>query len=455
MSTIPNPADQSTLDQMRPPEFVELLLPDCNGLLRGKRVEGDKLHKVYKNGINLPLSTLACEITGECNEDSGLGLDIGDKDTFCYPIPGSLASIDWNSRPSAQLLLDIVDESGKSFTGNPRVVLQHCLERINAMGFYPVIAVELEFFLLDQNNTTSGAPQPPINPASGQRDDNTQVYYLADLESYSDFIEDVRQTAKAQNIPAEAAVAEYAPGQFEINVSHSDDILKACDEAILLKRVIKSVARKHNFQATFMAKPYADTAGSGTHIHISLLDKDGNNVFAAPEGEPTEAMQHALGGLQQTMRDAMLMFAPNANSYRRFQKDSYVPMNPHWSYNNRTVALRIPYSDEANTRIEHRVAGADANPYLVVAAVLAGITTGLENKLDCTPAIEGNAYEKTQATNPRHWQEAIALFADSEWAKEAFGETFHNLFCCIKNSEMEVFHSQITPLEFDWYLNSV
>lgn len=450
-----NQADQSSLEAMASPEFVELILPDCNGLLRGKRVEGEQLEKVYSKGINLPLSVLASEITGESNEDSGLGMDIGDRDVFCYPVPGTLSSIDWNSRPSAQLLLDILDETGKPFSGNPRVVLKNCLDKLNAIGLFPVIAVELEFFLLDQSAAEDGSPQPPINPGSGQRDSNTQVYYLSDLESYSDFIEDVRETAKAQNIPAEAAVAEYAPGQFEINVSHSSDILKACDEAILLKRVIKSVARKHNFQATFMAKPYADTAGSGTHIHISLLDSEGNNVFASPEGSPSKAMQYALGGLQQTMRDAMLLFAPNANSFRRFQKDSYVPMNPHWSYNNRTVALRIPYSDEANRRIEHRVAGADANPYLVVAGVLAGITTGLENKLVCSDAIVGNAYEKTETTNPRHWKEAIDLFAESDWAQSSFGTTFHNLFCCIKNSELEAFHSQITPLEFDWYLNSV
>ena len=450
-----NSDDLKTLESMTPPEYVDLLLPDCNGLIRGKRVEGDKLNKVYSDGINLPLSVLASEITGECNEDTGLGMDIGDQDVFCYPIDGSLASIDWNSQPSAQLLLDIKDPEGNSFSGNPRVVLENCLKRLNKLGLNPVIAVELEFFLLDKSPNDHGQPQPPICPQKGQRDFNTQVYYLGDLETYSDFIEDVRRTAKGQNIPAEAAVAEYAPGQFEINVCHSDDVLKACDEAILLKRVIKAVARKHDCQATFMAKPYADTAGSGTHIHISLLDNDGNNVFGSAEGEPTELMRYAIGGLQHTMRDSMLMFAPNANSYRRFQKDTYVPMNPHWSYNNRTVALRIPYSDNANRRIEHRVAGADANPYLVVAAVLAGVTHGIEKKLECTPAIEGNAYENTEATNPRHWQEAIALFETSDWAKDSFGGTFHHLFSSIKQGELEAFQHQITPLELDWYLNSV
>lgn len=447
--------DNETLSKMNKLSYVDLLLPDCNGLIRGKRIDGEQLEKVYRDGINLPLSILASNITGDCTESTGLGMDIGDKDVFCYPVPDSLSSISWDHNPSAQLLLEIRDEDNTPFAGNPREVLKKCLARLEKLGLKPVIAVELEFFLIDKENKSNGSPQPPLNPITNKREANTQVYYISDLESYSDFIEEVRKAALIQNIPAEAAVAEYAPGQFEINVAHSDDTLRTCDEAIMLKRVVKSMAIEHGYQATFMAKPYADTAGSGTHIHISILDTDGNNVFSSAEGEPTDLMRHAIGGLQETMHDAMLMFAPNANSYRRFQLESYVPMNPHWSYNNRTVAIRIPASNNANRRIEHRVSGADANPYLVVAGVLAGIASGIERKLDCTAPIVGNAYATTEANNPRHWHHAIQLFTDSEWAKESFGETFHSLFGCIKNDELEAFNCQVSPLEYQWYLNSV
>ncbi len=206
------------------------------------------------------------------------------------------------------------------------------------------------------------------------------------------------------------------PGQFEINLKHRNDAVLACDDAIFLKRAIKAIAENQGMIASFMAKPFVDQAGSGTHIHVSVLDKDGNNIFACTPDAPSDTLRHGVAGLQQVSKDCMLMFAPHANSYRRFVLNAFVPLNDCWGFNNRTVAMRIPHSDPENIRIEHRIAGADANPYLVTAAVLAGILHGLETKGDPGPPIVGNAYEQTE---PRtlFWRDTINDFMASDFVE--------------------------------------
>ena len=209
-------------------------------------------------------------------------------------------------------------------------------------------------------------------------------------------------------------------------------------------------AKECGYTATFMAKPFINISGSGTHIHTSLYDKSGVNVFSSNK----DYLHFAIGGLQASAHDAMLICAPHANSYRRFQSGSYVPLNAAWGFNNRTVALRIPTSDENSRRIEHRVAGADANPYLVTAAVLAGILDGIENKLNCDEPIAGNAYEKTEADFPTDWPSSIKLFEQSQWVEEYFGKEFQRTFAALKRSELSSFQRQITPLEIEWYLTT-
>ncbi|MBP7309514.1 MAG: hypothetical protein KA959_09350, partial [Polaromonas sp.] len=238
------------------------------------------------------------------------------------------------------------------------------------------------------------------------------------------------------------------------NLKHRDDAVGACDDAILLKRVIKSVAEKQNLLASFMAKPFVEQAGSGTHIHVSLLDQNGKNIFASSKDNPAEPLKHAISGLQQVSKDTMLMFAPHANSYRRFVLNAFVPLNDCWGYNNRTVALRIPHSDEKNVRVEHRIAGADANPYLVTAAVLAGILHGLDTKGDPGPAIVGNAYEQTEART-LFWRDTINDFMASDFIKTTFGAEFQHVFGTLKQKEMRSFYTEVTTLEYQWYLRQV
>ena len=446
--------DAATLAQLQDCEQVDLLLPDMNGLLRGKRVTRDTLEKVYRDGVCLPMSLIATDITGNTVEETGLGYDIGDEDRLCRPVPGSLRPVPWHDRPSAQLLLQMEDGRGGLFQANPREVLRRVLDGFRELGLTPVVAVELEFYLLDAALDDKGRPQVARNPATGERNHSTQVYYIQDLDDYRGFADEVSAACQAQGIPADTAVAEYAPGQFEINLRHRADALQACDDALMLKRVIKAIAAKRGLMASFMAKPFADQAGSGMHIHASVLDADGRNIFASPQSAPADALKHAIGGLQRSDQDCLLLFAPHANSYRRFVLNAFVPLNDAWGFNNRTVAMRVPHSDPANVRIEHRIAGADANPYLVTAAVLAGMLQGLRDKGDPGPPTVGNAYEQGEHRE-LFWRDTLRDFLASDFVACHFGESFRHIYGQQKLKELRSFHREVTTLEVDWYLRQV
>jgi len=452
-SAIPE-TDAAVLAKLPGCEQIDLLLPDMNGLLRGKRIAAKALQKVYRDGVCLPMSLLATDITGNTVEETGLGYAIGDEDRVCRPIPGSLRPMPWQSSPMAQLLLSMEDADSGVFAANPREVLKRVIERFAQRGLTPVVAVELEFYLLDATLGADGRPQTSINPVTGDRNDSTQVYYMQDLLDYQPFTDAVATACRAQGIPAETAVAEYAPGQFEINLSHRADALAACDDALLLKRTIKAVAEQHGMLASFMAKPLVDQAGSGAHIHVSLLDESGHNVFASSVNQPSPALRNALGGLQASSADCMLLFAPHANSYRRFVVDAFVPLNDCWGYNNRTVALRIPHSDERNTRIEHRIAGADANPYLIAAAVLAGIADGLDRQLEPGPPISGNAYQQTPLRE-LYWSDTINDFVASDFIEQYLGAGFRHIYGQQKRKELRSYYAQVTDLEYRWYLRTL
>ena len=446
--------DEAVLASMPDCRAADLLLPDCNGLLRGKRVTRDALLKVHKDGVCLPMSLIATDINGNTVEETGLGYDIGDEDRICRPVAGSLRPVPWQDKPMLQCLLEMEDGNGGIFPGSPREVLKRVVGRFADRGLTPVVAVELEFYLFDRTLGADGRPRTAINPATNMRDNSTQVYYIQDLVDHQDFLDAVAIACEAQSIPADTAVAEYAPGQFEINLRHRADAVLACDDAIYLKRAIKAVAGQHGMLASFMAKPVTGKSGSGAHLHVSLLDAEGRNVFACPTDAPCDALRHAIGGLQATRPDCMLLFAPHANSYRRFVAGAFVPLNDTWGFNNRTVAMRIPYSNGANTRIEHRLAGADSNPYLLAAGVLAGMLHGMEHQLEPGAPVIGNAYEQTEAA-PMYWRDAIRDFQASEFVARAFGPEFRHIFGQQKLKEMKDFHREISSTDIDWYLRQV
>lgn len=432
---------------------VELLVSDLNGVIRGKRIERDLLEKVFTEGFSLPGSVMALDATGTTVEETGLGADDGDRDRLCLPVPGSLAPVPWQGPDRAQALFSMFETDGTTpFAMDPRQVLVAAIERFNQLGYTPGIAVELEFYLIDTERTPEGGLQPPMSPASGRRMSSKQVYSMDDLDEYDFFIRDVIDTARAQNIPADTVITEYAPGQFEVNLHHCDDPLAAADHAVLLKRVIAQVARKWEMEATFMAKPYIDESGSGMHIHLSLMDDTGNNIFASDDPEQNDFMRWAMGGLLAMADGVQALLCPSINSYRRLSPDAFAPISKTWGYDNRTLALRIPSGSVEATRVEHRFSGADANPYLAVAAVLAGVTEGLLNKIEPPPPVSGNAYDQEHpviADNPR---DALRALVKDERVANWFGADFVEMYSICKWSEVRLFEHQITPMEYELLL---
>ena len=435
--------------------FIDLLIADMNGIVRGKRIDRSALSRAFERGIALPASLFALNIQGTTVEETGLGMEIGDADRICLPIPGTLCIEPWQKRPTGQLLMTMYELDRETpFFADPRYVLQRVMERFSELGLKPVSAFELEFFLIDQENIT-GRPQPPRSPISGKRPNSVQVYSMDDLDEYAEFLEDVIEAAHEQGIPADAIVAESAPGQFEVNLHHVDCPVKACDYSVLLKRVIKSDAYDHEMDTTFMAKPYHDQAGNGMHVHISL-EKDGVNTFSPDaDGNLSDNLRWAIGGLLETLPQYMAFLCPNVNSYRRFSPNFYVPCSPTWGIDNRTVAVRIPGGDPENMRIEHRLGGADANPYLLMAALLSAIHYGISNRIEPPEMTEGNAYDQHESSLPTNLRDALRELEASEVMKEYIGEDYLDVFVLCKENELEEFERTISDLEYMWYLHTV
>jgi glutamine synthetase len=434
---------------------VDLLITDANGIMRGKRVRREVLPKVFEEGVCLPGSVFAADVSGETVEASGLGFDRGDADDVCFPVSDTLTLTGWQRGADAQVIVTMYTPDGEPFFADPRQALARTVGRYAELGLTPVVAVELEFYLLDREPDACGRPQPPCSPVSGRRERGTQVYGMTELDDYSAFLAEVDRLAAAQGLPADTAVAEYAPGQYEVNLHHVPDALAAADHAVLLKRVIRRAAEACGMAATFMAKPYADQAGSGTHVHVSLLDQNGENVFAAaaPTGSPR--LGQAAAGLLATMPEAVALLAPNVNSMRRFQPDNFVPLVPCWGVNNRTAAVRIPAGDPGARRLEHRVAGADANPYLATAAVLAGMHHGLVSELTPPPPAVGNAAVEGSVQLPASWLHAIECLERGTVLPEYLDPEFVRVYLACRRHERERFHRSITPLEHEWYLHTL
>ena len=434
---------------------VHVLWTDMCGVQRGKYLRRDELVPAWRDGRFFPISALVLDMTGQDVPETGLVWDVGDRDLVLWPVPGSLVHVPWSDEPAAQYIAHIRDTDGSLHYADPRNLLTAIEERYRALALTPVGAVEVEFFLMDRDAALSGKPIAPKSLTTGARPDQYQAYHLQDLADFSPFFRDLYAYAGVQGLPAKTLISEYAPGQMEIVLRHRADILKAADDAIMLKRLIKSAAEKHGLIATFMAKPYAQWTGCGMHVHVSLTDQAGRNVFAAGDPASNPLLHHALGGLMATMADSTLICAPNANSYRRFRRNSYAPVSVSWGIDNRTVSLRVPAGHAEARHIEHRPAGADANPYLVLAAVLAGIHHGITRKLDPGPPVTGNGYEQQANRLPTDWNAAIACFRRSAILREYFGNEFVDCFCTLKEVEADRFNAEPTERDFNWYLRTV
>lgn len=427
-------------------------LCDLNGVLRGKRLPNDQLPKLLDDKLRVPFSACNVDIWGNDIEGSYFVFETGDADGVAAFSGRPLIKASWQDRPSAMALLWMAYEDGTPFPGDPRRALGAVCDRYKAAGLTPVVAAEFEFYLCDATGRT---PLPPISPVTSQRLDVSNVISVNEVQQFDAFLGDLYDCCNAQNIQADAAIAEAGRGQFEINMKHIDDPLRAADDGILFKQIVRGIARKHGFAATFMAKPYGDDAGNGLHFHFSVLGPDGKNIFDDGSAEGSDQLRHAVAGLLDTMADCMLAFAPHENSYRRFQPDTHSPSSVGWGYENRTAAIRIPGGPGASRRIEHRVAGVDANPYLVLASILGGALLGMEKKLTPSAPVNGNAYMADLPQLPLDWATAISNFENSGSVKEIFSETLQKMFVDCKRQELRTFHRTVTDFEYQSYLEVV
>jgi glutamine synthetase len=423
---------------------VDLILPDLAGIARGKRLTAAAFESTIDAGLTFASSVYGIDASGENVDASGLIWDEGDADRPCLVDWTTLAPVPWRDG-GAQVLAGLGDHDGGPFFADPRAVLAAVAARFAELDLRPVCALELEFYLLREADGQRAASPGDGRVAPGQ------VYGLDPLDEREAFLSRLAGYCAAQGLPAKSAVSEYAPDQLEVNLGHVDVPLCAADHGFLLKRAVKAAARAEGLLATFMAKPMAKQSSSGLHVHVSLADRDGANRFARDE----RALGHAIAGLQATMAEAMLLFAPNANSFRRLRPLSYAPTAPTWGHNNRTVALRVPTGAPSARRIEHRVAGVDANPYLVLAAVLAGIHHGLTHALEPGAPIAGNAYAQVAPSLPLSWDRAIETFAGAGVLSGYLGDAFCRLYRVCRAAERDRFADVITPTEYAWYLTTL
>jgi glutamine synthetase len=439
-------------------EAFDIVLTDVNGIGRGKIIRRHELMGLYENGRHLPISILGLDITGEDVHETGLIWDSGDGDLRAWPIPDTLAALHDTDPPRGQVLMSMYHLDGAPMTSDPRHALAAQVERLAAKGLHPAGAFELEFFLLANERDAGGRVQPARAVLDGRHSGKTEVYSVDHLHGMEPLFSDIYAACSAQGIPAETIISEYAPGQYELTLRYRKDLLRAADDLVLLKRIVRAQARRRGVTACFMAKPIEKYAGSGMHFHVSLLDEAGANVFSEKiEGVWSPLLLNALGGLAQTMAESMLVFAPHANSWRRFVAQSYAPIAPTWGVNNRSVALRVPAGDVKNRRIEHRPSGVDANPYLVATTVLAGIAKGLDEKLDPGPETTGNGYaaDASQARMPVDWLSAIEAAKASSFLKEALGADLHRTFTEIKYAEYLRVARTVSELDYHLYLHEV
>lgn len=434
-------------------EVLEAFVIDVNGVPRGKWIPRERALDVLTNGMAMPRSVYALDVWGRDVNAAGFAEGTGDPDGMCFPVPGTLSRVTWLSRPTAQVLLRMhVD--GEPFHADPRQVLANVLERYTALKLTPVVATELEFYLIDPVRSALDPVRPPNTRDGRWHTGQTQVLSISELQDFEEVFHAISSAARAQNVPADTTLRENGPGQYEINLNHVPDALAAADYAVLLKRIVKGAARANDLDATFMAKPYGMQAGSGMHVHFSVLDEHGKNIYVGEDG-PSDRLMHSVGGLLENMGESMAIFAPHQNSYRRLRPSEHAPTYASWGFDNRSAAVRVITASKPATRIEHRVAGSDTNPYLVLAMILSAALAGMKEKLTPGGAITGDDHAINHEPLPTNWDYALQRFSRSSFAYAALGQKYRALYTACKQQELSEFSLRVTDVEYDAYIRTV
>ena len=436
-------------------KWIDAAFIDFQGQPRGKRLPRSEWDKLVKGEVRITGSNLISLPIGDIPEVDGYGWYDGDPDSFCFGVHKTLAPQPWDETGrTAQVMLTMHHADGAPHENSPAAMLQKVEDALfNDLGLRADIAVELEFYLVDKRNDRKGQPLRAINPGTGQRETDPQVYNIGTYDGFDPILREIERCCLAQGLDVEGSVCEFGGGQFEVNLRHSLGATKVVHETMALIRTVKRVASRKGFRATFMSKPFDGDAGNGMHVHASLVDKSDKNIFA---GKDLNApLKHAIGGLLETFYEGMLLFAPSPHSWRRLEPHMFVPMGKFWAVENRSVLARIPQLTDNNKRIEHRISGADANPYFVVAAVLAGMHHGLKNRLDPGSEAQGNASLDWQDGMPRNFLDAMERHQESKILREMIGKEIWDRYYLVKREELNWYLKERTPVETRWYLNPI
>jgi glutamine synthetase len=434
-------------------EEIECLVPDQGGVARGKIMPVSKFLK--SPVMNLPRSIFLQCITGEYPEYEGLVDPVeADTDMFMQPDWATLTSVPWAMDPTAQVIHDAMTRDGRPVEQAPRQVLKRVRDLYRRKGWQPVVAPEIEFYLVEPNTDADYPLKPPVG-RSGRPEIGRQGYSISAVNEFDALFEDIYKFSEQQGLEIDTLIHEDGAAQMEINLRHGDP-LELADQVFLFKRTIREAALGHKIYATFMAKPIAGEPGSALHIHQSVVSTEtGDNIFSDAEtGQPTPLFFSFLAGQQKYLPAIMCMLAPYVNSYRRLARDSMAPINVQWGYDNRTAGLRVPPSSPEARRVENRVPSSDANPYLAIAAVLAAGYLGMDEELAATPPIESDAKNRDYEL-PRGLLEAVAELEDCEPMRDVLGSDFVSTFTAIKREEFETFMRVISPWEREHLLLNV
>ncbi|CAH2402811.1 glutamine synthetase family protein [Mesorhizobium escarrei] len=433
-------------------EDIECITPDQAGVARGKMMPSKKF--TSNTSLALPSAVFMTTISGGYPEDgNGFHYPEDDGDLKLMPDLSTLTVVPWEEDPTAAVICDLVHQDGRSVEFTPRNVLKRVLAAYDKRGLRPVVAPEIEFYLVRKNPDPDYPLTPPVG-RSGRAIGGGAGYSIAGVNEFDELIDDIYHFSESQGLEIDTLIHEEGAGQLEINLRHGDPI-ELADQVFMFKRTIREAALKHEIYATFMAKPIQGQPGSAMHIHQSIIDKKtGRNVFSAEDGSETEAFFHFLGGMQKHVPNALVMFAPYVNSYRRLTQSASAPVNNKWGYDNRTTAFRVPRSDPAARRVENRIPSSDANPYLAMAASLACGLIGMTNKIKAEPPVLTTANE-AEIDLPRSLLEAVDLFeADGELCA-LLGKSFAATYAAIKRAEFETFMEVISPWEREYLLLNV
>jgi len=435
-------AQRSLAEHLQGIDQIECVTPDLNGVPRGKVMTAEG----FLQGRRLQMARgvlLQC-IMGGYPPARFYGSDDGDLALVAEP--SQIHRLPWSEEGLALAICDANELDGRSSALSTRGQLKSVIARYAALGLAPVVATELEFFVFAPNSDPLQPFQPPLGK-DGRRELGHSAFSVSSNNGLRPFFQEVYHCMAALGLPRDTFMHEMGVSQFEINLLHGDPLVLA-DQTFLFKHLLKEVALKHGLNVVCMAKPLAHTPGSSMHIHQSLVEvATGRNVFSDDQGQPTETFYHFIGGQQACMADFTALFAPNVNSYQRLCHPYASPNNACWSEDNRAAGLRIPASDPVARRVENRLPGADANPYLAIAASLAAGLHGIEQRLQPTPAIQGEFAVPEHLSLPCTLHAALERLKRSALARELFGSEFIEGYVATKTLELTDFFDEITPWE--------